>query len=360
MRKFGGLILLLVIVAIVAALSLRHEPASTAPATVTEVSGYVGGEKLNLLKDPDVVSILRSRYGLDVQFDRRGSIEMARDSDLTGKDFIWPSSQVALEVFKEKHGKEGRPISSELLLNSPIVLYSWGNVTDALQRQGIVQKVANAYYIVDFPKLIRLVNSGASWASIGLPELYGKVMIYSTDPTQSNSGNMFAGLLANVLNGGVVHEADLPRVMPTIRKFFDNQGFMETSSDVIFTKYLNMGVGDKPIIIGYESQMIEYSLAQQPSFVHRINDVRMLYPRPTVWSSHPMIALTDNGRKLIAAMQDPDIQKIAWEKHGFRSGTGQPNNVAQLRIHGVPDTVEAVIPMPSARVMDRIITGLGG
>jgi len=31
--------------------------------------------------------------------------------------------------------------------------------------------------------------------------------------------------------------------------------------------------------------------------------------------------LTANGTKLIDAMKDPAIQKIAWERYGFRSGT---------------------------------------
>ena len=51
-------------------------------------------------------------------------------------------------------------------------------------------------------KLTDLMLADTSWADIGLPELYGSVSVDTTDPVKSNSGNVYAGLLANVLNGG--------------------------------------------------------------------------------------------------------------------------------------------------------------
>ena len=36
---------------------------------------------------------------------------------------------------------------------------------------------------------------------IGLPELYGRVLITSTDPTKSNSGNMFSGSVSIFILG---------------------------------------------------------------------------------------------------------------------------------------------------------------
>ncbi|HEY3263422.1 MAG TPA: hypothetical protein VGJ95_24640 [Pseudonocardiaceae bacterium] len=46
----------------------------------------------------------------------------------------------------------------------------------------------------------------------------------------------------------------------------------------------------------------------------------MLYPEPTLYSDHPILALTADAGRLIDAMKDPDIQKIAWADYGFRSG----------------------------------------
>ena len=47
-------------------------------------------------------------------------------------------------------------------------------------------------------------------------------------------------------------------------------------------------------------------------------DIVMLYPTPTVWSSHVYIALDEAGTAGIDALLDEEVQKLAWEKHGFR------------------------------------------
>ena len=361
MKKAVGLLLLVVVVVVVVVVTRMRSATggggSTGGGDPITLTGYVGGEKMNLLKDPEVVALLKDRYGLTLSCDRRGSMEMVEDQDAGGRDFLWPSSQVAMEIYKSA----GKPQSgAEIILNSPIILYSWATVTDALVKQGIVQKVADTYYIVDFPRLIALINEGKSWKDLGLPQLYGRVTIYSTDPTRSNSGNMFAGLLANVLNNGqVVDDAALGKLMPTIKRFFDAQGFMDQSSDVIFRQFLNRGMGDKPLVIGYEAQLLEYTIDQPQDLAKRREPVRLLYPKPTVWSSHPVIALTQNARRLIAALQDPDFQRLAWRKHGFRSGSGSDTDVSAFASVGIPPTIDTVVPMPSARSMRRILEALG-
>ena len=59
--------------------------------------------------------------------------------------------------------------------------------------------------------LYSLIIEGKEWSEVGLTDLYGNISIVSTHPSKSNSGNMFAGLLANMMNGGnVVDEQTLP------------------------------------------------------------------------------------------------------------------------------------------------------
>jgi hypothetical protein len=61
----------------------------------------------------------------------------------------------------------------------------------------------------------------------------------------------------------------------------------------------------------------------------------------------------------LTALQDPEIQKLAWSQHGFRSGIpGIPNDPKTLGIPGIPARVEGVIPMPNARVMEHLIQSL--
>ena len=43
----------------------------------------------------------------------------------------------------------------------------------------------------------------------------------------------------------------------------------------------------------------------------------MIYPTPTVWSTHVYIALDDQGKKGTEALLDEEVQRLAWEKHGI-------------------------------------------
>lgn len=58
-------------------------PSCTTPATV---QGYYGGEKEQLLRDPEVQRILRDRYCIAVNARKVGSLEMVRDIPLTNSD----------------------------------------------------------------------------------------------------------------------------------------------------------------------------------------------------------------------------------------------------------------------------------
>ncbi len=372
MRQRVGLLLLLTVFAIVGGMvvmggrngqtplvSTPGMPAGNgAPSDSITLKGYIGSEKAAFLKDPQVVQLLQQKYGLTLDFDQRGSLDMVKDTHAAERDFLWPSSQVALELYKEKGGPLAR---ADIIFNSPIVLYSWASVTDALIKAGVVHKEKETYYVVDFPRLVKMMTAGQQWKDVGMAQLHGRILIYSTDPTQSNSGTMFAGLLADVLNNGeVVNEAQLPKVLPTVQKFFEAQGYMETRSDDIFQQYLNLGMGAKPIIIGYESQLLDYSLQNGAALAGRKEAVRILYPKPTVWSSHPLMALNDRAKRLNDALLDPEIQRLAWTKHGFRSASGGQNDPKAFPITGVPETIENVVPMPAARVTERILQALGG
>lgn len=321
-----------------------------------ELKGLIGGEKQGLLQDEQVIKILKIKYGITISFKTAGSLDMANNPG--DSDFIFPSSQLALEIYEEAKGVG--TAKSKTIFNSPIVLYSWGPVVDALSKQGMVKKTGQSYYVVDFPKLIDFIEQGKKWSDIGLPELYGKMAIISTDPTRSNSGNMFYGLLANILNkGDVVDEASVQPILPKLKSFYSKLGYLENSSSKLFDSYLNKGMGENPIIVGYENQLEEFA-TQNPDLWKNVKDkVRILYPLPTVWSSHQLITITPKASLLIDAMSDKDIQKIAWEKHGFRTGiSGIVNDTKVLQIVGIPESVDQILPMPKAKIMEEIIKAL--
>jgi hypothetical protein len=87
------------------------------------IKGIVGSEKGNFLENEKIKKILKKKYGLTIDYSRAGSIEMVSEPVKDDIDFLWPSSQVALEIFKLTQGP--KLIRSELVFNSPIVIYSW-------------------------------------------------------------------------------------------------------------------------------------------------------------------------------------------------------------------------------------------
>ncbi|MBM6752179.1 substrate-binding domain-containing protein [Mediterraneibacter glycyrrhizinilyticus] len=350
-KKIAGLILLVVLMAVIGGI---YFVTGNAPRIVN-VDGYVGGEKIELLEDEEVQSVFEEKYGLNVDYSRAGSLDMMT-ADLSGRDYLFPSSSIALEYYEDLHGS---PVQSEIVLNTPIVLYTHQIVLDAFESQGLITTDGDIHYI-DMAGLLELIQNGAQWSDIGLPELYGRVSVDTTDPSKSNSGNMFAALVANVLNEGqTVTEADLAAVLPELQDIFGKLGYMETSSSDLFSQFLRMGVGAEPIIAGYESQLIEYAALYPDEYDRIRDDVVMLYPAPTVWSAHVMIALDENGQILLNAMQDEDIQEIAWKKHGFRTGNyGDIADSGAIPAEGVAASITQVAQVPSYDVMKVIIEQL--
>lgn len=347
----GGIILLLVIIVIIAFQFVNVNK----PEEIT-VSGYLGGEKEGLMQDEEVKKILKDKYGITVEYTKAGSIEMI-ERDSSDKDYLFPSSQTALELFNQT--KSDKLYKSEIVFNSPIVIYTWKPIAEALINNRIVEEKDNSYYIADTSALIKLVTDKKKWSDIGVNDLYGYVTIQSTDPNKSNSGNMFAGLVANIMNNEtVVDSSTVDTILPNLKDFFGKIGYMEHSSGDLFEQYLKTGMGAKPMIAGYENQMIEFAIENPNDWNMVKEQVAVLYPEPTVWSSHPLIALNEKGAKLIEAMQDEEIQKIAWEKHGFRTGVNGTINTEIEGFYGIPKNINAVIQMPNPDTMQKIMDGI--
>jgi len=361
LSRYIGLTVLVVVAVILIALRLPplRRDAGVAP-TVAPVTahGIIGSEKANLLDDPEIRTILREKYGLAVDYRKAGSLQIAQGK-VTDQDFLWPSGQYPKEVYERDHGAAQK---TDVTFSSPLVMYAWTPVTQALTGAGIVEQTDGVYY-ADMPKLLAAINDNKSWREIGLTQVGGKVLVYTTDPTKSNSGNLFAGLLANTLNGGaVVEDGTIGAVLPGVTGFYGRLGYTTDSSGFLFDQFLSQGLGAYPLIVGYENQLIEYSVEHPEYRDVLLQQVNILYPRPTTWATHTMMALNPTGERLLEALKDPAIQKIAWERHGFRTGLlGVQSDPAVLQVVGVPRlSVQTAQPIPRASVMDRIVRALQG
>lgn len=342
----------LILLAVIGGVLAYHFISRSRPSSVT-LSGYVGGEKIDFLEDPETVKILRKDYGITVDIHKAGSLDMVRAGDLDSRDFLWPSSQTALELYEETVGS---PYKDDMIFNTPIVLYSRKPVADALTSAGLARQEGSCYF-VDMQALTEAIKENKTWADIGLGSLYGEIAIHTTDPSKSNSGNMFSGLAANMLNGSkVVTEQDVSRILPDLRAMFAKIGYMETSSYDLFSLFLTTGMGNKPIVAGYENQLLEFSVTHKDEWEKVKGDIVIMYPSPTVWSSHIFIARNENGARLMTALQDERLKKIAWERHGFRSGVYSAKAGEELfPVPGVADDITRIIQMPDYRAMSLIV-----
>jgi hypothetical protein len=312
------------------------------PPPLTKVTGYIGGSKANLLHDPAVVNILRSKYQLEVEYQTLGGLDQVCAIALP-YDYLWPGTEVSVEEYKDCHG--GRAKYDSLLL-SPIVMYSWGKVTTPLANAGYIEKKPDGLYYVPMEQFVPLLIEGKTgWP--GTIQAFGNVSVMTTDPTQSNSGQVFAALLAKLLQQQ--RAVAFEQTLPDVKKYIDNLGFKPSKTADLFKLCLGKGMGACPIFVAYESLL--------PDFVNdnnikceELKALQAIYPIPTLWATHPFIAQTANGEKLLAALRDPEIQKIAVERHGFRSvlGNTMPNTCIQTAA-----SISAM-PLPTKKEMDQL------
>jgi hypothetical protein len=358
MKKGFGLILILIAVAIGIwyAYTQRGGFMGTGGKVETVIIRY-GSEKKGFLHDEEIQKIMRKQYGLEVDGTKMGSLEMSAGS-LEGLDALWPSSELAAAVFVSRH--PGLSFKKANIFSSPIVFFSWPKITEALIRVKIVQKREDVYYVIDLKRFLDMMVAKKSWKSLGVQYQTGNISVRCTDPRKSNSGFLLSGLLAIILNDGqMVDTESIQRHLPTLISIFKSMGYMENSSGILFDKYIKQGQGAFPVISNYESLMVEFYNAHPEQGEQVRKNIYVLIPEPTVWSEHPLIALTEKGKQLMQALQDEKIQELAWKRYGLRSGVlGIGIESSLLRELRLPNQIQAATPLPAIEVMEIILNAL--
>ena len=319
-----------------------------------ELTGLLGGEKIGLFENQEFQKYLKKEYNLTLDYRKDGSFSMVK-ADTEGRDYLFPSSQLALELFKKEGKKSSR---DDIIFNTPIVLYSYKPVVDVLMNKGVVTERSGVYY-VNMVELANIIKTDQTWNDIGLQGNLREVAVDTTDPSASNSGNMFLGLLANAMNGNrVVGMEQAKAMLPELKKIYDSIGYMNTSSADMFSQFLTLGYGSYPLVAGYESQMLEFSVSD-PDTYQRVKDkIFILYPEPTVWSSHVFISLRPEADIAITALKDKKVQELAWKYHGYRTIVAGSGDTKQFQVPGVAEEVTQIMSMPSYDVMDYLVNGL--
>ena len=389
---FVALIVIIIIIKVVSNnVTTNNEKGNKKNKDIKTIYVATGGGKEDFINDEDIKKILEDKYGLVVEYDTwsngktitqpliresigkgnqtiinrlsNGDKTITINTDGVSKyDALFTSDQRFYDYYKLSPNKDNGEsdrytvVDGGLTLNTPIVIYSWKEVADKLIEQKIVTKDdKGVYYITDMDKLINYILDGKKWSDIGLKDLYGTINIASTDPVTSSPGATYYGLLLAILGNGSISENTLNQNLAKLKKFYQKSGYMNNTPADLFERYLKTGMGGEPMIVDYEKSLIDFANSNPTGFKQVKDQIVVLYPKPTIWNSHCFAAFTENGKELYKALQDPEIQQIAWKKYGFRTGiTGGNYDVSSVGI-AIPSTIKSTVSSLKMDTYNKLI-----
>lgn len=370
-QAFLGLaILIVLIIVIVAVTTLKNNKEGILDSNLKQVFVATGGGKENFLADEEVNNIMKQKYGLKVTYDSWSNGKIVKDpllrKDGSKYDAMFCSDQRFYDYFKvsadtsKGEAQRDRVLEGGLTLNTPIVIYSWDTVVDALIKENIVTQKDNVYYITDMNKLISYILEGKKWSDIGVDTLYGTINIDSTDPVTSSPGATYYGLLLSIMCGGTVTEENLQANLQNLKEFYIKSGYMNNTPADLFELYLKTGVGGKPMIVDYEKSVIDFANSNPDGWEQVKDKIRILYPTPTIWNSHCIATFNETGNEFFKAFEDKDIGQIAWSRYGFRTGiTGGNYDVTKVNVSGIPQSITSTVSSLKMKMYDEMISYLG-
>ena len=227
-----GIIIFVVLVLIIIGIGFFKDKKSEeiSDKDLTTVYVATGGGKEDFIADEDVVKIMREKYKLNIVYDSWSNGKLVVNplvrEDGTKYDAMFASDQRFYDYYKlqpdKSKGEAARyqVLNGGLTLNTPIVIYSWGKVVDALEQEKIVTNQDGVYYITDMNKLLTYILEKKKWSDIGLKELYGNINIASTDPVTSSPGATYYGLLLSIMCENQVTDETVEQNLPKLKEFY--------------------------------------------------------------------------------------------------------------------------------------------
>lgn len=337
---------------------------------LTTVTVATGGGKEDFLADERINQIMKEKYGLNVVYDNWSNGKLIINplirEDGSKYDLMFCSDQRFYDYYRlapdvsKGEAERYAVLDGGLTLNTPIVIYSWDTVVDALVKEEIVSQIDGVYYITNMEKLLNYILEGKKWSDIGLNMLYGSINIASTDPVTSSPGATYYGLLLSIMCGGNVNDSSFQENLPKLKEFYEKSGYMNNTPADLFERYLKTGMGGEPMIVDYEKSIVEFMTSNPDGFNQVKDNIRILYPTPTMWNSHCIATFTEAGNKYNQVFQDQEIGQIAWTKYGFRTGiTGGNYDVSTVGIGGIPQTITSTVSSLKMDMYNELINYLG-
>lgn len=337
-----------------------EQTAKLEAARQVSVRGLIGSEKEAYFADPRVVKALAAQ-GITVTVEKAGSRAIAARYDASRYDFGFPSGAPAAAQLKA----QAKAAAVFNPFYTPMVFASWRPIAEILVANGLAERKGDIYYVVDLPGLMALVEKGARWRELKNSEAFATskaVLVNSTDVRTSNSAAMYLALASYLANNQqiVQSQEDVDRVLPVVAPLFLRQGFQEQSSAGPFEDYLALGMGKAPLLMAYESQLIEFWLKHPDKLKSQdAGGMVVMYPKPTVYSKHVLVPYTPAGVRLGTVLEnDPALRALAHE-YGYRTGGDQrgPELWTQRGI-AVPEVLVDVIDPPSHEWLERMTVAI--
>ena len=314
---------------------------------VVSIKWDIWWEKEGFFNNPKVINLLE-KNGVKLDIKKEGSITMVQNPTIW-KDFLSPSTNIATELYKASWWKLSK---TDTIFYSPLVIYSWKNNIDVFEKIWLVKKDVD-HYIIDLKKITELIMKDTKISDLWIVWDDRYLKIYSTDPTKSNSWNMFAWLIYSILwwDGANINQ----QILEQLWIFFDKMWFTLWSSSDIFKNFLNKWES-MMMVVWYENQLIEF-YNENPEYQDYIkNNIVILYPNPTVWAEHEIISLNEKWDKLIDLLENKkEFKDIASKEHWFRIMWEIKWTVS---ISNIAKKITNIISLPSFKVVNDIITFL--
>lgn len=159
--KIIGLIALLAVVGVVCGTLVwrQSQPAPAEPTEQVSITGYLGGEKIGLFDDAKFKALaLQARH-----------CHRLSQGRIAGHDGCGPERH-GLPVPLLARGRRIRqcerrqgPPQSDIVFNSPIVLYTHKAVADGLVNGGLVTKDDSGAYHMDMAKAVDAMVANTTW-----------------------------------------------------------------------------------------------------------------------------------------------------------------------------------------------------
>ncbi|HLJ55641.1 MAG TPA: hypothetical protein VKT77_11430 [Chthonomonadaceae bacterium] len=306
------------------------------------VHGLISPEN-DFARDGETLGILRDRYGVELTTETRESSQMAT-ADLSGLDFVWPADEIALGEFR--HNRPGA--TGATTFRSPLVIYTWDVVADALVRAGVAKSDRAGCFTVDVRKLADMEAHGTRWRSLGLAEMPGCVEVAVTDPVHSACGRIWCALVASAEIGhDLADPKRLNAALPALRRSCRGAQVRSGNAQSLFEEFVKGGPERRPLAIGYEAEYIQHRMGFGAPTYGLKHAIRILYPDPSIWTAHTLVPLTGNGRRLLTALDDPHLQSSSRGKYGFRTAAGAGSMYQSSGMQGVPMTIDHSVEVPT-------------